>query len=361
MESESFGNDNIVNRSKYLSRIFAIVAALIFITVFSSCNVNQTDESLSDAIGIGIININSSAKILPEDLDGIFTIAVMPDTQQEVVVESAIRNKFFLNRTKWLADNKEKFDIRFAIHTGDVVNWGNEEPKQFEIAAEAFEVLDDAEIPLALCLGNHDTAAVGVGGSAADPENTVKRLRNTRVFNNFFSLEWYSDCIPFEENKIDNSYQLFEAAGKKWLVMTLELWPRVEVVEWANEVVEMYPDRNVIIATHSYLDSLGGIYQRSEYGATSPQYLYDNLISRHDNIKLVFCGHNGTSAYRVDYGKNGAKIVSILGCYHSNDRNPVQIVEIDVNEGTVSSRVFTPINGEEWMEHEHTVKGMDFI
>lgn len=126
-------------------------------------------------------------------------------------------------------------------------------------------------------------------------------------------------------------------------------------------MVEKYSDRNVIIATHSYLTSLGGIYQNSDYGATSPQYLYDNLISRHENIKLVFSGHEGTSAFKVDYCPSGGKVASFLGCYHSNKSNPVQIIEIDVNEGTVCSRVFTPINGDELMEHEHNVIGMDFI
>ena len=340
----------------------AIAVVLALALTFSACSENISGGAASSGnLNSGAVNTAEGIQLPPADADGIFTIAVIPDTQQEVVITETIADKYFLNRTEWLADNKEKMDLRFVIHTGDVVNWGNENPEQFEIASEAFEVLDEAEIPAALCLGNHDTAAVGVGGSAADPQNTRIRLRDTRTFNRYFSLDRYPDCIPFEENKIDNAYQLFEACGKKWLVLTLELWPRVEVVNWANEVVEKYSDRNVIIATHSYLTSLGGIYQNSAYGATSPQYLYDNLISRHENIKLVFSGHEGTSAFKVDYCPSGGKVASFLGCYHSNKSNPVQIIEIDVNEGTVCSRVFTPINGDELMEHEHNVIGMDFI
>lgn len=339
----------------------AIAALLALMLAFSACTANIADSASPGASGASAGYTALATQQPKEDADGIFTIAVIPDTQQEVVVTEAVTGKYFLNRTRWLAVHKEEMDLRFVIHTGDVVNWGNENPEQFAIASEAFEALERAQIPAALCLGNHDTAAVGVGGSAADPKNTRTRLRDTRAFNRYFSLDRYPDCVPFEENKIDNAYQLFEACGKKWLVLTLELWPRAEVVNWANKVVEEHLDRNVIIATHSYLNSLGGIYQNSDYGATSPQYLYDNLISRHENIKLVFSGHEGTSAFRVDYCPSGGKVASFLGCYHSNKSNPVQIVEINVNEGTVCSRVFTPIDGDELMEHEHNVIGMEFI
>lgn len=334
-------------------------AACAVMLVFSSCmpdvpagTNNPKDEEESNAL---------QPEISEADADGKFTIAILPDTQQEVIGESAIENELFLNRTEWLAENKEELDLRFVIHTGDIVNWGNEEPEQFEIASEAIAVLDEADIPVGLCLGNHDTAAVGVGGSAADPDNTKTRVRDTESFNEYFSLDRYPDCIPFEDDKIDNAYQFFEAGGKEWLVLTLELWPRGDVIAWANRIVEMHSDKNVIVATHSYLTSSGELMQSNGgYGATSPQYLYDTFISKHENIKLVFCGHNGTSAMREDFGESGEKIVSLLGCYHSSDKNPVQIVEIDVNEGTISSRVFTPIDGGEWTDHAYTVDGLEF-
>ena len=178
-------------------------AACAVMLVFSSCmpdvpagTNNPKDEEESNAL---------QPEISEADADGKFTIAILPDTQQEVIGESAIENELFLNRTEWLAENKEELDLRFVIHTGDIVNWGNEEPEQFEIASEAIAVLDEADIPVGLCLGNHDTAAVGVGGSAADPDNTKTRVRDTESFNEYFSLDRYPDCIPFEDDKIDNA------------------------------------------------------------------------------------------------------------------------------------------------------------
>ncbi len=58
-----------------------------------------------------------------------------------------------------------------------------------------------------------------------------------------------------------------------------------------------HPDENVIVLTHSYLEADGSISQSNGgYGATSPQYLYDNLIKVYPNIKFVLSGHVGISA-----------------------------------------------------------------
>ncbi len=295
----------------------------------------------------------------PEDSK--FTIAIIPDTQQEVVVHHAIDQQFFLNRTQWLADNKEKLDLRFTVHTGDVVNWGNEDESQFLIAAEAMQALARADIPTALCIGNHDTAAVGIGGSAADPEHTRERLRDTTTFNKYFPPNNYPGLKVFEEGKIDNAYQCFQAGGCKWLVLSLELWPRPEVIGWACEVIESHPNHNVIIATHSYLTASGEIYQGSDYGDSSPQTMYQAMVSKYKNVKLVLSGHEGSANWRTDYGKDLNIVASFLGCFHSNDQNPVQLLEIDTEEGTASIRTYSPIDNEEWFDHRITISNLEFI
>ena len=276
-------------------------------------------------------------------------------------MKEAIEKRTFANRSEWLVDNREYYDLRFVIHTGDVVNWGNEDRTQLEIASDAIAVLDNADIPVALALGNHDTAAVGVGGSAAVPADTPKRVRDTTAFNDYFSTNRYDDCITYEDGKIENSYQFFNAAGKKWLVMCLELWPREEVIAWANRIIEKRPQYNVIIATHSYLTGDGNIYgSNGGYGANSPKYLFDELISKHENIKIVLSGHTGKSAVREDIGINGNKIISILGCFHSSHSNPVRILEIDAKNGSVSGIVYSPIDDEEWEEYSFEVEGLEF-
>ena len=108
----------------------------------------------------------------------------------------------------------------------------------------------------------------------------------------------------YEPGKVDNIFSTFSAGGHRWLVLTLELWARPEVVSWARTVVEEHPQHNVIIQTHSYLNGDGSIAgDNGGYGSTSPRYLWDNLVSQYPNVKMVFSGHVGVAATRTDTGR----------------------------------------------------------
>ncbi len=166
----------------------------------------------------------------------------------------------------------------------------------------------------------------------------------------------------FESGKTDNVYSEFNAGGKHWLVLNLEMWPRVAVVNWAQRVVAEHPHDNVIVVTHSYLNADGSIHQQAEYGATSPQYLYDNLISRYANIKMVFSGHVGIAASRTDVGVNGNTIYSFLAAIHSNSTNPVRLVSINTKSGTIQSRIVAPWNNAtDWVPYNLDISGVTWV
>ena len=307
----------------------------------------------------------------PADADGKFSIAIYPDTQMEAfesipAQHAAIPATRFRNRSQWLVDNKDKFDLRFVLHTGDVVNWEDDgEQSQYKVASDGMKPLDGA-IPYATALGNHDTHAVGPrGGSARDTAHTREYVRDTRVFNTFFPTSRFPGITTYEPEKVDNAYQTFEACGTKWLVLTFELWPRKGAIDWADTVIANHPDHNVIIGTHAYLNGDGSIARNSDYGERSPQYLFDNLVKKHPNIKLVFSGHTGRINDRTDTGVNGNKIVSTVACIHDQRTNPVQIMEIDVNTGTIVRRFFAPFDdyatGSEWQSDKKTITDMEFI
>jgi hypothetical protein len=65
--------------------------------------------------------------------------------------------------------------------------------------------------------------------------------------------------------------------------------------------------------------------------------LYDNLIRRYPDIRLVFSGHTGIAGGRLDTGDGGGggnSIASFLGTFHSATTNPIQIVDIDTASNT---------------------------
>ena len=68
------------------------------------------------------------------------------------------------------------------------------------------KVLEDANIRHQLSLGNHDTDATGVGGSAVPGEDTSKTVRDIR-FNTTFPVQRFPGMVTYEPNKIDNAYQ----------------------------------------------------------------------------------------------------------------------------------------------------------
>ncbi len=301
----------------------------------------------------------------PEPSPDTFGIAVLPDTQAETNITS---NEPFLNRVKWIVAHREAFDLRYVLHTGDMTNWGWLDPGQLSRAKAAMTVIRDAGIPYSLSVGNHDTAAVGwngirgstgYGGSAYmyNPECPTRLtaaacssrllVRRTDAFNAAFPLSSIRGVGgAYEAGRIDNHWTTFSAGGATWLVLTLELWPRTAVVDWAARVVAGHPDANVILQTHNYLSGDGHIgTTNGGYGATSPRYLYDRLVSKYPNVKLVFSGHTGGFTMRTD-ARGGNPVLAYLG----NDlggptHNPVRVLSVNARTGEVFSRVYDPIQG----------------
>lgn len=295
----------------------------------------------------------------PDDPNGDeFTVAVMPDTQQETWTDTDTR---FKNRSQWLVDNASTLNLKFATHVGDVVDWGNVTPAQFTRAKNGLAPLN-GKVPYSLTIGNHDTAAVCAGGSACPGADAKVTVRDTTAFNNAFTESMFPDLKgEYESGKIDNSFSTFTAAGQNWMMVNLELWPRQGAIDWAKSVVASHADYNVIVTTHSYLEADGSISQSAGgYGATSPQHLFDTLIKVYPNIKIVLSGHVGGAASRVDTGTKGNKILSLLQCFHSRTTNPVRLLKISVSNGTVKNWVYAPYT-KETLVGETTTSGIDFI
>lgn len=283
-------------------------------------------------------------------VDPTFTIAVMPDTQQEVLSDGDGRLR---NRANYLVQQRRKLDLRYVSHTGDVVNWDTGDHAQYRRAAAGLKPLETAGIPLSLSIGNHDTRATCPGGSACDAAKTRQLFRTTATFNRYLNPGPLDQEGAFEAGKIDNTYHVFTAGGASWLVLNLELWPRKSAVRWAQQVVASHPKHNVIVLTHSYLTSSGKIYSgRGGYGDTSGTYLYDNLISRYANIRLVFSGHTGQAKHRVDRGVHGNRVDSYLLAVHSATTNPMRFLTINTSTRSMRTWVYAP-----WTKHTYTGAG----
>lgn len=268
-----------------------------------------------------------------------FTFAVIPDTQPEVWKSGDPR---FAQRSSWLVANQSKYDIRWAVQTGDLVDWDDATHSQYENAKVGLAPLQ-GHIPYFLNIGNHDSAATCYGGSACDGRFVPQMARMTRTFNQYFSVADYGATTgSFEPGKVDNTYARFKAGGHFWMIINLELWPRKEVVEWARQLVAKHSKHNVILATHSFLSSNGTLSSSASYGSTSPRYLYDTIVKKYKNVKFVLSGHVGSQRTKVLTGAGGNKVYAILTTYHSKTTNPVRMVEVDFSKNELRTWVEAP-------------------
>lgn len=307
---------------------------------------------------------------------------MIPDTQDETSRGPTYGR--FEQRTQWLVDHRDELDLAFVGSSGDVTNWGWLVPAQLQVASTAMRTIEQAGIPYALAVGNHDTRAVGwdgipgstgYGGSAYmyNPECptrfpvteclSTKLVRHTEEFNGTFTAARYTSVAgAYEPGKVDNIFSTFTAGGHRWLVLTLELWPRPGAVEWARTVVEGHPQHNVIIQTHAYLNGDGTIAgDNGGYGSTSPRYLWDRLVSQYRNVKMVFSGHMGVAASRTDTGVHGNTVYSFLQTFHDKQSNPVRLLTVDPTAGTISTRVYAPWTNTSYPEYARTFTGVDFV
>ena len=71
-----------------------------------------------------------------------FTIAVVPDTQQEVLRANDTR---FVNRIQWVLANRAALNIKLFAQVGDLCNWDTPDHIQYQRASAGLQLLDDAQ------------------------------------------------------------------------------------------------------------------------------------------------------------------------------------------------------------------------
>ena len=148
----------------------------------------------------------------------------------------------FTLQTHWIAKNKDKCNIRYVLHLGDITNDNTD--REWRHAREALDELD-GKVPYVLVPGNHDYTP---GGDAAMGKSGLNRYFPVAKFR-----AWPTFGGAMKEGEMANSYHLFEAGGTRWIIIALEWAPRNAAVQWANDVLAKYPERTAILLTHAYL------------------------------------------------------------------------------------------------------------
>ena len=229
---------------------------------------------------VGEIGTTDRAFLRPEQYD--FAFNHMTDTQ---FLSEGFRD-VFRKMVTWTVANADARKIGYATNTGDIIeNWigGNQDPvrarKEFTAAKKIQQMLNDADIPNGVLPGNHDN----FWGRSND------------LYNEYFgpdmyeSESWWGDSWRDGDNSAH--YDFVTANGVELLMLNLPYRPTQAQIDWGREVAAAYPDHNVVLLTHSYLNTEGDIENRDNRYTARGEDLWADLVAPSDNVFLVLGGH----------------------------------------------------------------------
>jgi 3',5'-cyclic AMP phosphodiesterase CpdA len=293
----------------------------------------------------------------PRPEKGAFTVAVLPDTQNY----SERFPEQFLAQTSWIVESRRDRNIAAVLHLGDITN--NNAPGEWENAAQAMSQLD-GQVPYFFVPGNHDYSA---GGVCKD--------RTTRL-NDYFPVKKFRDLPTFggtydqEPDRMENSYHLFTASGRDFLVLALEFGPRADVIRWANQVAAMHKQRAAILITHAYMYFDDTRYDWAKLGAKqnwSPhsyavakatdqdvadgEQLWQQLVSKHNHFTLTLNGHvlNDGLGRLASASPTGREVHQVLVNFQMKPQGGdgwLRLLEFRADGKTVQSYDYSPTRNE---------------
>jgi predicted outer membrane repeat protein len=262
----------------------------------------------------------------------VFSIVVLTDAQFYAELHPEILEA----QIDWIVANQEEENIIYMAQTGDLkddqfcdnktlVNIGTGAGRtEWQIADEAYEDLDTADIPYAVLPGNHDFDPVpdgfGFGGMTCPPaagqSGTPQRPLsefNTRFGPGRFAGEsFYGDPLMNRPgNRLTDSnednFTLFESNGIKFISINLAYRPAPNPtppnmsvnllrdnpeLAWADQRLKDYPDRLGIVTSHNFMNTNENDFNGNpkppltDYG----QAVYDAL-SGNRNLFMMLAGH----------------------------------------------------------------------
>ena len=132
--------------------------------------------------------------------------------------------------------------------------------------------------------------------------------------------------VTTDEPSVANTAHEFTVNGVDYLIVTIEYaaYSTEGVMDWANNIIKNHPHHNVIVTTHAYLSDNGDILDGTNNGSPSSyagseshnngDYFWDNLISKHENISMVICGHVGVEniVKSTKIGDKGNTVTQIM-------------------------------------------------
>jgi len=210
-------------------------------------------------------------------------------------------------------------DVAFVAQMGDVVNACGE---SYLNQSSAYNNLDTAGIPYGVASGNHDASCAG--------------------FTQYFGASRYAGSLTpsypsgyYQGSSDDRNHSFFfSAGGMDFIIIVLQYSPGTTQLNWANNLLQLYPDRRGIVVSHNILNTDNSWNNQTTY----------NSLSANKNLFLMLCGHMHTGS---DGEANRTE--------PRTNMNPVHIIMTDYQDfGTNMLRplTFSPASNQITVPHE---------
>ncbi len=367
------------------------IALLFFMVVLSVASFGQIETPIMkvDKKNYDTLADLGDPKLTSEDC---MSIILLGDTQ---TYSRRRTNAAILKMmTSWIAAQQHMLNVKAVLAVGDIVEMSNKikfrsaeipdlkrgyvdskglyrqglecvdysSTEMWKTVSDAFSVLDN-RIPYFITTGNHDHGHVWGEARYSRFNEFFNADRNHK---NFEALRE----VGFDENGKDalqNAvYKL--SLGGKWgdlYVLTLEFKPRAKIIKWAEKILAKpeYKGKRFIMITHAFLHYNGKLSDERRYPVKglSGDEVWEQFVSKHSEIKAIFCGHHCKNSNDFDvstcfkYMKNDAgKDVAIMmfdpqtlgGGFGGNGGDGwLRILELKPDGETVGVKTYSPLFG----------------
>ena len=324
-------------------------------------NFYYCDQIWRKVTDLSQLSITNGAQPFGATASSSFQVVLIPDAQYAVEETNGGSHAQFTAQMNYICDNKVANNIVAAIGLGDITNNATIAEYVFASGASGYGIVDACNVPYVPTIGNHDY-------------NTVATRTSTN-FNTYFG--------PSTATGLQSSYQASYGGSNTnfWLkftignlelgIITLEVYPRTAVINWAKDIVATNPNVWFIVSTHANvrengsLDSSapGATFSPTDYfteDTTGVTYndglsLWNSFTSRYPNIIAVVSAHFITncttdtsplcSAYRVDKGVYGNSVAQIYSNYQEDGAGGngyLKILQFVPTTGTINVSTYSP-------------------
>jgi hypothetical protein len=244
-----------------------------------------------------------------------FSIIWITDTQYL----SASYPTYYDNLCQWIVNNKETYNIQMVIHTGDIVE-DEDNLTEWTNANQSMSTLLNNNIHYCWDAGNHDYSAtcwIGNQFTAFNPQ-----VMQTKPY-------WVSDDFDGMNTAVH-----FSVDGWDCLIINIAYHANDTVLDWANNLLDAYPQSHTIVATHAFID---------------PQCNYDSwalnlkniVLDAHPNVFLTLNGHyHPTSGNRTESGDRYELLFNQQDAYGEMGADTARILTFDIAKGTIQVQTY---------------------